>query len=658
MMGKQHSEPYNVTSGLAGTDPAMCENHVATIFETIARLHPDRRAIVQAGHEPVSFRELERISRQFALELVTAGLGPGCRVALCAGQSIEALIAIVAIVRAGAAYVPIDPSYPDAQLSRMLADAQPELILATRNTSGRLAAARSGMARDQTPIRVLGDVLDEVQSATGCPGLADRQHEFNVRTAADPIYVMYTSGSTGGPKGVVVPHRAVVRLTVNQDYCNLSADEVILHLAPLAFDASTFEIWGALLNGGCVAVAAEANPSLDDIAHALREHAATTAWLTAGLFHLMVDAQIDALAGLHQLLAGGDVLSPDHVRRFRARFPDCRLINGYGPTENTTFSCCATLNGGHWASGSVPIGREIAGTQVFIVDDALQPVAAGSAGQLVVAGEGLAIGYLGQPEMTREKFVEAPAPIARRVYLTGDLARSLPDGAIEFLGRMDRQVKISGKRVEPGEIEEALRACGGVNDACVVIETSRARVKRIVAFVSTGAIGEMQMSAIASAAVSHARETLAEHLQPWRVMAVVSLPVTHNGKVDRDALLALLPSQDQAQTQGGSTRGYMERQVAELWRDVLGVDEIGLDDAFFDIGGKSLQLMQLHAALQNLSHTPIAITELFARTTVRAQAELLAHGPSTADAARASDFNARAARQRAALARRRLAAAG
>jgi non-ribosomal peptide synthetase component F len=220
---------------------------------------------------------------------------------------------------------------------------------------------------------------------------------------------------------------------------------------------------------------------LDTIADVLAGQQVTTAWLTAGLFHLMVDRRIEALAGLGQLLAGGDVLSPDHVGRFLAAVPGCRLINGYGPTENTTFTCCATIDRAAWVGGRVPIGRAIAGTQVFIVDEALRPVASGEQGQLAAAGAGLALGYLGQEALTAERFVEAPAPIGQRLYLTGDLVRALPDGQIDFLGRIDRQVKIDGKRVEPGEIEAALRLGDGVADACVIVEA-----KRILAFVAVG----------------------------------------------------------------------------------------------------------------------------------------------------------------------------
>lgn len=629
----------------AETAPDLAYEHVADRFERIAARCPAAIAARQDGLPPLTYAELDRRSARLAARLVAAGAGPGRFVALAATRSIDAVIAIVGIVRSGSAYVPLDPGYPDAQLAVILEETQPLLVLADAAMRLRLC----GM--------VGGAVVDALETCVAAAGPADdaARREPAARDAENPIYVMYTSGSTGRPKGVVVPHRGVSRLVTGQDYCDLGPDEVILQLAPLAFDASTFELWGALLNGGALAIVADEHPSTDRVAAVLRAHGVTTAWFTAGLFHLLVDTQIEALAGLRQLLAGGDVLSPDHVRRFQAAAPECRLINGYGPTENTTFTCCATISRGDWASESVPIGRAIAGTQAYVVDAALKPVPHGEEGQLVAAGAGLARGYLGQSALTAEKFVAAPAPISARVYLTGDLARVLPGGEIEFRGRIDRQIKINGKRIEPGEIEAALRAGEGVRDAAAIVDATRSGLKRIMAFVATGEVDPARMEAIRIGAQTAAQRLLPDFLVPARITAVEVLPITPNGKLDRDALLGLLAAADAAAAIGGDD---LEGRIAAIWQSVLGLDRVGRDDVFFDLGGRSLQLMQVHAALQQATGRQIRITEMFARPTIRALAELLGGAPRSDGVRIDAEARERAMRQRAAAARRRRPGAG
>lgn len=622
--------------------------HLADLLDLAMVLHADRIAAVEPDGDEVTYRQLDQRSNLLAARLLGAGVGRGALVALCAGRSIDTLVGIVAILRAGAAYVPLDPAYPDAQLAFMLGDAAPVLVLADAVMQPRLCALALADGGALAPVWRLDDVARLTAQVPG------GEHRATVpRDGEDVAYVMYTSGSTGRPKGVVVPHRAVVRLVTGQDYCRFGPHEIMLHLAPLAFDASTFEIWGALLHGAQLAIVTQARPTLDAIATVLTHGGVTTAWLTAGLFHLMVESRLPSLAGLRQLLAGGDVISPGHLRRFLAQAPGALFVNGYGPTENTTFTCCAQLTADTIEPGSVPIGRAVAGTQVFILDETLRPVADGAEGQLATAGAGLALGYLRRDDLTRAAFVDAPAPVSARVYLTGDLVRARPNGDIEFLGRIDRQVKIDGKRVEPGEIEEALRACEGIDDACVVIDAPPGGLKRIIAFITAGEGQEAPGSQLAAAAGAQLGHQLPAHMRPARIEVIAGFPLTPNGKVDRAALLGGLDTA--APERPAPSADGLAGQIMAIWRRVLRMERIGPDDVFFDLGGKSLQWMQVHDELERLLGVKIAITEMFARPTIRRLAEHLGKGarmPATAPGHLADAARERAQRQRLAAMRR------
>jgi amino acid adenylation domain-containing protein len=621
-------EPLRRWAGTSSEYPRAAS--VATLFEEISSKHPDAVALVQ-GDVELTYTQLNKRANRLAHRLQSAGVVTETLVACCLDRSIEMIVAFLAALKAGGAYVPLDPMYPEARLDMILEDTGKPLILTTKSQAASLRSFNSTRT-------ILIDDESEGSSAT----------EANPQRSAGPTnlaYVMYTSGSTGRPKGVMVEHRGIVRLVRATNYCHFGPDETFLQFAPPSFDASTFEIWGALLNGSRLVLMPQESSSLEDLARAVRKHRVTTLWLTAGLFHLMVDQHPDGLRTLRQLLAGGDVLSPRHVRRLLEHSPETVLINGYGPTENTTFTCCHPMRAGDSLPDSVPIGRPIFNSRVYILDEDMRPVAPGHAGELYAAGDGLARGYLNDPHTTAAKFLTDPFAddSHQRMYRTGDLARWRPDGTIEFLGRMDSQVKVLGYRIEPAEIESVLQRHGHVKQACVIARTENGS-KRLVAYFVPAESGPTPEQ-LREFAASH----LPQHMIPAFFVALESLPLSKHGKIDRAALvnLEIAPKQDHAPA--GIPDSDLERALAQLWQRVLSVQHVSLDDNFFDLGGDSLLLVAVHSNLQKLLQREIPLTDLFEFSTIRKLAQHL--GRAESQAAVASDSKQRAQQQREAFTR-------
>ncbi|AUX38591.1 MULTISPECIES: non-ribosomal peptide synthetase [Sorangium] len=455
-----------------GEAPRVLEASIGALFSELARRQPDTIAIVQQARR-LDYRQLDERSDRLAMRLLALGARWGDTIAVCVERSPEMIVGLLGILKAGAAYVPLEARQPKARLEFFLRNADVQIVVADRTGADLLAST------DRAVVVLERD--DEHDDSTGA-----REAPMAPTPGGDAIaYVMYTSGSSGAPKGVCVPHRAVVRLVRETSFVDLSPKHVFLQYAPLAFDASNFEIWGALLNGASLVLMPPGPQSLESIAREIRERGVSTVWLTSGLFHLMVDENLPSLSGVRQLLAGGDVLSVPHVARLLSAHPECRVINGYGPTENCTFTCCHTTTQDDGRGTSIPIGTSIPHGWVDIVDRHLEPVPDGVPGELVVGGAGLALGYLKLPALTAERFL--PDPFERlpgaRVYRTGDLVRRRVDGAIEFLGRIDQQLKINGYRVEPGEIEVVARACPYVKDIAVIGRDTGRGDKELVCYV-------------------------------------------------------------------------------------------------------------------------------------------------------------------------------
>lgn len=578
------------------------ETPVHRLFEAQAAQTPDAVALSFEG-ATLTYAELNRRANRLAHHLRELGVGPEIGVGVYVERSFEMIVGVLGILKAGGAYVPLDPTYPQERLAFMIEDTQAPVIL--------------------THTRLLGKLLvysGRIVNLDDDPGSAYADDNLDGgATAGSLAYVMYTSGSTGAPKGTSIVHRAIVRLVKNTNFASLTAAaETFLQLATLSFDASTLEIWGSLLNGGKLVIFPAHKPSLDELARFIEEQRITTLWLTAGLFHQMVESYPESLSRVRQLLAGGDVLSVAHVRQMLNLLPPGHtLINGYGPTENTTFTCCYPMHSAALAcagsqSSTVPIGRPIANTQVYILDRAMRPVPVGVPGELYIGGDGLARGYWRLPELTAERFVSHPfsdEPGAR-LYKTGDRARYLPSGDVEFMGRLDNQVKIRGYRVEPGEIEAHLEQHPAVQNAVVVTREDVPGDKRLVAYV------------IASPGQQPTADTLREALQtalpdymiPAAFVRLDALPLTPNGKVDRAKLPA--PDWTQAAATHVPPRTPTEETLAAIWQSVLGMTQVGVHDNFFALGGHSLLATRVISRVQQSFQIAIPLRAIFEAPTV------------------------------------------
>jgi amino acid adenylation domain-containing protein len=630
------------------------QQSIHATFSALAGRMLEHTALV-SGDERMTYGELERRSDAVARYLQRHGVGRGDRVGLYSQRSADAVVAMLGILKAGAAYVPFDPSYPAKLLKFVYEDCAPSLLLVQESLLAEGAAAFwTGAVHDI-----------QLASKESNPDAAVTRPRLPAIGPDDAAYIMYTSGSTGHPKGVLIPHRGVVRLVIDNHFAAMGPDQVHLQLAPLAFDASTFEIWGALLNGGRLAILPAPYPSLDDVAQSIAYHQVTTLWLTAGLFHLMVDHRLDGLAPLRQLLAGGDVLSPSHVKKAQDALPGCQIINGYGPTENTTFTCCYRIprdsTPGVATPGAIPIGTPIAHTDVYILDESRQPVEDGQEGELYAGGAGVALGYWNRPELTAERFVADPtaAECLSLLYRTGDRVRRRGDGNIEFLGRVDRQVKINGKRVELDEIEAWLRRSPGVEDAAVTCPPGAAGNRRVHAFIKfRPEAGAQALQAVRD----YLKEELPDYMFPATFTVMEALPLSPTGKVDRSKLALPQTAAPAAGTPAAVAGNEIEATLLAIWRKVLGTNAVSVQDNFFDLGGTSLQLIAVHATIAASMKSDVTVVDLFQYPRISALAARLMGANSVTPertgvpkAADGASLNAeeRARRQQAALARAR-----
>ncbi|MDH6124893.1 amino acid adenylation domain-containing protein [Kitasatospora sp. GP82] len=551
---------------------------------------PDAIA-VSSSEVQLSCRELDERANRLAHRLRELGVRAESPVAVLMERSVDLVVAILAVLKAGGCYLPLHSAYPLQRKQWILEHCAAPVLLADEVMRER------GLPEGAEVVIVEGE-----KGLTGYPA-----HDPAVETdPAQLAYVIHTSGSTGVPKGVAIAHRDALGLALDSIWAD-GRHERVLMVAPYAFNVSTYELWVPLLHGGRIVVA----PAGDLDVHALRrliaEERITGIHLTAGLFRVLAEEDPGCLAGVREVLTGGDVIAPAAVQRVLEHNPGLVVRAMYGATEATLFSTDAPMTAPYRAAGPVPVGRPMDNVRLHVLDADLRPVPAGAVGELHIAGRGLARGYFGRPDLTAERFVANPfGEPGERMYRTGDLVRMDQDGLLEYLGRANDQLKVMGFRVEPAEVEAVLAQCPGLAHVAVVARESDSGEKRLVAYYVPES-GEIEAGALRA----HAMELLPAYMVPTAFVAVPALPLTPNGKLDRRALPEPVTS---------STRRapLTDRQQAlcTLFAEVLEVPEIGIDDGFFELGGQSLAAMRLVSRIRSLLKVDLTITQFFDTPTV------------------------------------------
>ena len=596
------------------------ELSVARLFEAQVERGPNAVAVAD-GVSSLSYAELNVRANRLAHELVARGVRMGDCVAVALERSAELVVAELAVLKAGAAYVPLDASLPLPRLSFMLADTDARVVITSSATTLPEAIETSS-------------VLQKLDLEDPSVSLRPVHNLSLALDGAATAYVMYTSGSTGTPKGVLVPHRAITRLVMACGYAEFGpADRVALASNP-AFDASTMEVWGPLLNGGAVVVVHAAD--LRDpqrLANVLEEQRVSVLFITTALFNHYARTIPQALANLGCLLTGGERADPESFARLLAVQGRVRVVHCYGPTESTTFALTLHVESVATDAKSVPLGRPIGNTTAYVLDERAQVVPVGVTGEIYVGGDGVALGYLNQPTLTAERFLRDPfnARAEARMYRTGDLGRWLPDGTIEFVGRNDFQVKLRGYRIELGEIEACLSSVEGVAEVVVLAREDQPGERRLVAYYSGDTAPEVK------ALREHAKATLPPYMVPAAYLQLERLPLSSNGKVDRKALPApreegsAVSENDAADFDGDEPfQGELEAALAEIWAVLLQLERVGRRDDFFVLGGHSLLALQLVSRVQVALGLDMAVADVFEAPVLWEQAQRLAGARSLA----------------------------
>ena len=581
------------------------QESVHELFDEQVRRTPDAIAI-RFDDEQLTYAELYRRANRLANYLRTLGVGPDTLVGVHMERSAKLIVALLGIIKAGGAYLPLDLAYPKERMEFMLADAKAPVLLTEKSLLGDSpkSDAKTVCLDDEWPlISSFSDIAPENRNA-----------------ADDLIYVIYTSGSTGTPKGVAVPHRAVNRLIFNTNYVEITSADRIAQASNASFDAATFEIWGALLHGAqLIGISRDVTLSPRRFAEELRRQEISMMFLTTALFNQIARDVPDAFATLRQLMFGGEAVDVGAVKQIIAHGPPERLVHVYGPTESTTFATAHLIESVPTDATTIPIGRAISNTQTFILDTNLNPVPVGVPGDLYLGGDGLARGYLNQAELTSEKFVANPWKAGDRMYKTGDVARYRPDGNIEFVGRKDHQVKIRGFRIELGEIEAALAEHPFVAECVVNVVEGEYGDKRLISYFVSAVMDQAHANDLRD----FMRNKLPEYMLPAAFVRLESLPLSPNGKIDRRALPLPETSEAAVTSHYVPPRDELELKLSKIWEKVLPVRPIGINDNFFELGGHSLLAVRMFSLIEKSFERNLPLATLFQAPTISALAEVM-----------------------------------
>ncbi|WP_328740731.1 non-ribosomal peptide synthetase [Streptomyces erythrochromogenes] len=581
--------PHPATALPATALPALVARHAA--------LTPDALAVVD-GDTTLTYGRLLQAGHALAARLRDHGVARGDRLALLTTRSHRTVVAQLGLWLAGAVCVPLDPAQPRPRTEAMIADAEVTLTVGDAKLLDAAAFPGPVLALPEEPL------------ASGRP--------VDGSDPDGPAFIMFTSGSTGRPKGVLVPHRAIAELVTAPDYVTLTGRDRVLFHSPMTFDASTFEVWVALANGAAVVVCTEQRPTLEDLARHVERHGVTVAFFTTALFHQLAARRSRVFAQLRSVVVGGEAMAAAQAREVLTAFPWLELVNGYGPTETTTFATAHRVTAQD-CEGRIPIGRPICGATAHVLDAAGHPVADGERGELWIGGSRLAHGYTGLPELTAEKFV-GHASAGGRLYRTGDIASLRPDGILQFHGRNDDQVKVRGFRIEPAEVEHALREQPDVDDAAVTVDGAGTSEARLVAFV-VAAPGPVPAG---TALRERLTAVLPAHLVPDAVTVLERLPLTPAGKVDRRALTARAHTAESGPAdEPAAPMTPLEQAVADVWGQALGLEVTSADAEFLLLGGHSLLALVVTEDLREELGVEIPLADFFAAPTVAAQAALV-----------------------------------
>nr|WP_323872207.1 non-ribosomal peptide synthetase [Xenorhabdus sp. 18] len=564
---------------------------IHALFEAQAVQRPDATALI-FEEQTLSYGELNRRANQLAHHLIALGIRPDDRVAICAERSPELIVGLLAILKAGGAYLPLDPAYPAERLAYMLEDATPVALLTQ--------AAHRDTLPGTLPTVLLDHLLDDPDPLLAAQPADNPDAQSLGLTSRHLAYVIYTSGSTGQPKGVMVEHRNVLRLLINNGFADIGPDDCLAHCANISFDAATWEVWSGLVHGARILLIPEKTLlQAATFGHCLSAQGVSALFLTSALFNHYAHLIGPSLAGLRYVLFGGEQTDTRPAIHLRAESPPQSLLHVYGPTETTTFATAYLIPETEDKDGrqEIPIGRPIANTQIYILDNHGQPVPIGVGGEIYIGGAGVARGYLNRPELTAERFLRDPfsADPQARMYKTGDLGRWRPDGNIDYLGRNDFQVKLRGFRIELGEIEARLMQCHGVHEAVVLVREDATGQKQLVAYLRPQEGVELLPAELRQQLAHH----LAEYMLPGAFVMLDTFPLTPNGKLDRKALPAPDGSAVVAR-QYEAPVGDVEIALARIWQDLLGLEKVSRHDHFFELGGHSLMIVSLMERLNKL----------------------------------------------------------